>query len=157
MKHLRYFGMICLVGQIILSGCKQKDIIPTIDNLVGIYDCKLEWYGAWNLSVEPNVKRFQVFKSSKADNLLEIQMEIDNSWSETWQVQYRKYPEYALIFMDKQAVREEKSVQGYSIYQLQVGSGKAFGDSLTFEGERFEDPRLGFGRTFCRYRAKKKS
>ena len=63
MKHLRYFGMICLVGQIILSGCKQKDIIPTIDNLVGIYDCKLEWYGAWNLSVEPNVKRFQVFKS----------------------------------------------------------------------------------------------
>ena len=154
MKVLLLISMVCLIGQAMLSACKQKDVVPSIDNLVGQYDCRFQWYGGGNIG-PTNAKSFQIVKS-KEPNMLEVQIDIGGGWQETWQLEYVPSLD-GLLLMKKQITREVQSAQGYPLYALQKGSGKVFGDSLRFEGERYAEPGPVFGQTFCRYWAKKKS
>ena len=150
MSNLRYLGIICLAGQLMVSSCKQKDVIPSINALVGQYDCRFVWYGGYSTESSPKTK-FQINKSTKGTNMIEVRFELDTTWSETWQLKY----ENGRLNMNKQIVVEFKGVL-YPIYGLQEGAGRAFGDSLTFEGERFIKPNPVIGKTICKYWAKKK-
>ena len=150
MSNLRYLGIICLAGQLMVSSCKQKDVIPSIDALVGQYDCRFVWYGGYSTESSPKTK-FQINKSTKGTNMIEVRFELDTTWSETWQLKY----ENGRLNMNKQIVIEFKGVF-YPIYDLQEGAGRSFGDSLTFEGERFVKPNPVIGKTICKYWAKKK-
>ena len=151
MSNLRYLSIICLAGQLMVSSCKQKDVIPSIDALVGQYDCRFVWYGGYSTESSPKTK-FQISKSTKGTNMIEVRFELDTTWSETWQLKY----ENGKLYMEKQIIRDIPSGLPYPTYGLQEGAGRAFGDSLTFEGERFIQPNIIFGRTFCKYWAKKK-
>jgi hypothetical protein len=154
MKTLRLISISCQTRQLMLSACKQKDVAPNIDQLVGDYDCKFQWYGGWNIG-PANAKSFRIIKSLKGgDKMLEVQMDIGGGWQETWQVEYIESLN-GLLLMEKQVVRETQTTLG-SIYDLQKGSGRVFGDSLRFEGERFIESGPSIVQTFSRYWAKKK-
>jgi hypothetical protein len=154
--------VVCLLGQAIISGCTTKDIAPSIDDLVGTYDCEMEWSSTGRGGSKWILQKFEISKSSIRDDILDIKIVIDENWTDTWQLKYFTYsnmPSTAFLTMDKQVVRQTKVMRANGtayIYELQLGSGKAFGDSITFEGERFFEPVLFIDPNFYKYRAKKR-
>ncbi len=152
MKTLRLISITCLVWQVMLSACKQKDVVPNINQLIGQYDCKFEWYGGSN--TVQDTKRFQISKSSKLPNMLEIQIEMVGDWQETWQLEYIESLN-GLILMEKQVVRKVNNSRGDTLYFLQKCSGSALGNNLYFEGQRYYEP-VSMEKTECKYWAKKK-
>ena len=161
MRTLRHFGMICLVGQIIPSSCKQKEVIPSIDDLVGQYDCKIAINGTEKYNSFFNAKRFTVNKSLTVNQGMEVEVEYDHGtkYNEKWLVGYENGK---LIMYNQEIARVPYGTPAdslpanayYSIFQR--ASGSASKDNLYFDAIKYSSTRNTNDDT-VRYWAKKKS
>ena len=159
MSNLRYLGIICLAGQLMVSSCKQKDVVPSIDDLVGEYECKIaiNGYEKWNSFFY--TKRFKVNKSLSGNQELEINVEyeIGPKYDEKWIVKYNN----GTLTMNNQEIARVKYAapsdnlpDGPYVSVFQSANGTADQNSLYLEAINYHLPRNTKDYTY-KYWAKK--
>jgi hypothetical protein len=143
-------GLMCLFC---LTTCSKDEVEAAINQAIGEYSGTLEWSGGSTISTRPT--SYTITKSSKGGNLLDVRVyinETQGAW-EAWEI--KSFAGGGMV-MDRQAIEAYVPVLNQLVYQgEQEASGKIVGDSLILNGERFFSTSTP--RTFCKYRARKKT
>ena len=167
MKNIIFLCAVCLVGQIALSGCTNKEVVPSIDSIVGEYDCKFALDGFEKSGYFRKIEIFTVRKSMSKANAVEIDIEYyaggrvpQNYKKEFWIMDYY---EGSLFMSDREVGRilltptNNPMFPPYAVV-FQRATGKAFGDSLHLDSIQSleRDGGRTFGSTAQRFWAKKR-